>query len=300
MSVKKIYKSLEKLNQKKQRYIAQTLLEFDKEIKTLQEKLLNNLFIDILNELDVKDNKIVFNSHNIRISNKLNKTFDEFVSEYLEGSYKEVANKMVELTTYTNAYYKAMGIEASAITKISKGVDTIISSVGIDKAGNIINGSYLDLALTNQSAKTKAAEFVLRGITNKAEYKEFQKGFAQIIKGDKEVTGRMLADARRYIHDIFFQLARQLDDYYAQQLDLKHFVYQGELITTSRPFCEKRAGKIFTREEAEEWKELEWNGKTEPYDPLIDLGGYNCRHWTNWVSEEIAEELQKMLDYEGE
>lgn len=58
----------------------------------------------------------------------------------------------------------------------------------------------------------------------------------------------------------------------SDDLDLTHFLYSGGLIKTSRPFCQERAGKIFTFAEAKTWD----NGQGLPAIPY--LGGYNCRH----------------------
>ena len=87
---------------------------------------------------------------------------------------------------------------------------------------------------------------------------------------------------------MFARHDRNVQKKYAERIGLRTFIYTGGLIQTSRDFCEDRNGKVFTIEEAEEWKDLNWDGKPEIYNPLIDLGGYNCRHFPAWISAKEA------------
>ena len=67
----------------------------------------------------------------------------------------------------------------------------------------------------------------------------------------------------------------------------------------------KRHGKLFSREEIEKFgtpqdqyggytnkSEGEFQGKTDPYNPFIDMGGYNCRHQYRWISEDLAKNIE--------
>lgn len=68
----------------------------------------------------------------------------------------------------------------------------------------------------------------------------------------------------------------------AESLELRHFLYAGGLIKTSREFCRERAGKIYSIEEAATWD----NEQSLPVIPY--LGGYNCRHSMVFMSLEKA------------
>ena len=75
----------------------------------------------------------------------------------------------------------------------------------------------------------------------------------------------------------------------AEEADLDLFIYLGPDDKITRPFCDARVGKIFTRKEIAQWD----NGQGLPAD--IYLGGYNCRHQLRPVSPEMA----KGLGYNG-
>ncbi|GGH42871.1 hypothetical protein GCM10007423_39840 [Dyadobacter endophyticus] len=77
-------------------------------------------------------------------------------------------------------------------------------------------------------------------------------------------------------------------------LDLKHFYYDGVAVQHSRGFCLKRKGKVFTKEEVEEWVKEDWQGKipgTTKESIFWLCGGYNCID----VLRPITEQLYKRL-----
>jgi hypothetical protein len=110
------------------------------------------------------------------------------------------------------------------------------------------------------------------------------------------------------IPDPFVKLDRFIGGKYAVDLKLNYAIYQGGLIGTSRDFCIVRNNKVFSRDEILKFgtphdefggysnKALgEFDGKTEPYNPFLDLGGYNCRHQLDFVSDELAFHLRPEL-----
>lgn len=94
------------------------------------------------------------------------------------------------------------------------------------------------------------------------------------------------------IQDTFAEYDRRMSNQYATSFDLNYFIYQGGEIKTTRQFCEERNAGVFTREQGESWNELEWEGKnTEINNVLLTAGGYNCRHYFDWISYELAVQL---------
>ena len=70
-------------------------------------------------------------------------------------------------------------------------------------------------------------------------------------------------------------------------------------------FCIKRNGKVFTVEEAEkEWpkdptlprtRKERQSGVLTGYNPTVDMGRWNCRHRTRYISPALAEQLRPDL-----
>ena len=123
------------------------------------------------------------------------------------------------------------------------------------------------------------------------------------ITGSKEYTGGLERQFQRYAYDLYQQYDRSYSDSLAEEFDFNYFIYQGGLVTDSREFCVEHNGKVYSREEAEEWPT--WKSPTTGdtpsylgypgYDPLTDFGGYNCRHFPGWISDELAKEMRPGL-----
>ena len=49
------------------------------------------------------------------------------------------------------------------------------------------------------------------------------------------------------------------------------------------------------------WRDKEWQGKNKGYNPLINMGGYNCRHSPAWVSNLVVKKRfpEKYKEYES-
>ena len=108
--------------------------------------------------------------------------------------------------------------------------------------------------------------------------------------------------------DPYVKVDRFIGKKYQVALKLNYAIYQGGTIGTSREFCIERNNKVFSREEiakfgtsADKWdgytdkSKGEFQGKSAIYDPFQDLGGYNCRHFYSWISDELAFTLRSEL-----
>ena len=106
-----------------------------------------------------------------------------------------------------------------------------------------------------------------------------------------------------------FKSRKQLEKWIVSPLN-----YWKSGLEEGRDFCVCHNGKVFSIEETEEWKD--WipdqcdypdshpmqskEGTKYPpnvvpgylqvpgYDPLVDRGGYNCRHIIGWIADELA------------
>lgn len=107
-------------------------------------------------------------------------------------------------------------------------------------------------------------------------YKDLIKGLTSPTSGSKQVIFDSLHQRERII-------TKDMGDY----VGLKHYIYTGGLVDRSREFCVHRNRKVFTTKEINGWESLTWEGKSSPYDPFIDVGGYRCRHRLMPISKEM-------------
>lgn len=122
--------------------------------------------------------------------------------------------------------------------------------------------------------------------------KDLRKELETVIV-DKKIMTRYYG---RWTHDIYSQYERIASNTVRKELGLRFAIYQGGTIETSRDFCEERNGKVFHEDEILAWETLSWEGKPETgYNAIADLGGYNCRHRLDWISDELAFRLRPEL-----
>ena len=77
----------------------------------------------------------------------------------------------------------------------------------------------------------------------------------------------------------------------ATEKGVEYFRYSSNSISTTRCFCEKRIGNIYTKKEIESWASEKWNGKiagTNKFNIFSYLGGHRCEHSLLVVSEKRA------------
>jgi hypothetical protein len=145
------------------------------------------------------------------------------------------------------------------------------------------------------------------------------------IKGTDEEKGLLDRQFRRYAYDTYQQYDSSYNKKLGEEFDMKYFIYQGGLVIDSRDFCVCHNGKVYSVEESELWKtwtpdqcdypeghpmQSKEGTKYPPdvvpgymnypgYDPLVDRGGYNCRHIIGWIPDELAFKYRPELSVQG-
>ena len=115
----------------------------------------------------------------------------------------------------------------------------------------------------------------------------------ELLEKDFGDKGIISTQFNRWTYDIYSQYDRVAANEMRKSLGLKYAIYEGGEIETTREFCEERNRKVFSEEEILSWSELTWKGKPDiGYNPIIDCGGYNCRHKLRWISTELALKLR--------
>lgn len=119
------------------------------------------------------------------------------------------------------------------------------------------------------------------------------KEMRQLLEKDFGDKGILSTQFNRWTYDIYSQYDRVAGNEMRKTLGLKYAIYEGGEIETTRPFCDERNGKVYSEEEILSWANLDFKGKPDiAYNPIIDCGGYNCRHKLRWISTELALKLR--------
>ena len=118
------------------------------------------------------------------------------------------------------------------------------------------------------------------------------------LTGAVDVAGRpMSSHAGQLAHDSIMQFDAQFVKAKASSAGLTHFRYAGTAITTTRDFCQRHIGQVYSEEEIRSIWSGSWTGKSSG-DPFVVRGGYRCRHTWNpvdpdWLEKEEKKEEEK-------
>ena len=253
--------------------IDKTIAELLKIEKALYLAILNH-YID---QFDIQDNKIVFTSQNIlvvqRITQiqKLQKKIQGLVTTILKGIDSIIDDNENDFRFDVRAIEVSKAVRA----KIRKHAT---ATVGQNTDLELV---YADIKKTSIALMSKYGGVSLR---------ELRKALEEKIV-DKKILNRYWS---RWTHDIYQQYQRVGANEVRKELGLTNAIYEGGTIEDTRDWCEKHNGKALSEEEIEDWVNHEWKGKNEiGYDPIVDCGGYNCRHRWRWISDELAENLRE-------
>lgn len=246
------------------------------------EKLILNEVLSYLSErLLVREQRIVFDANNFGIISKI----DTLLSRFSTG-IQNIGKYIIR------GIGSVMGLTTEQLSQIdTRAIKTgkTVTDELLNHAATVINKN-LNLERIFLDIKQDAISLLAdpKGI----DLVELRKALSQKVVGNKLAQKYF----SRWTHDLYSQMQRVGANRMRIELGLRFAIYQGGLIATSRDFCEERNRQCFSDEEIMKWKELDWEGKPEiGYNPIIDCGGYNCRHRLDWISDEMAKRLRPDL-----
>ena len=265
----------------------------NKLFKYITDTFLPSLETDA-NEALVPTDKMLF------IPSRLDSYYDQFNEEELKPIVSTFASDITKLLKYNQKYYD--GVKPSDEHGQIK--ESVLGALGIAD-GNITGGSLLYGVISDRSAIANIKSTIMTAISTGLAITALKIILKQTIT--KQGGGLVKSLFNDRLPDPYVKVDRFIGQKYQVALKLNYAIYQGGTIGTSRDFCIERNNKVFSREEiakfgtsADKWGGYEDNngnfqGKTNPYEPFQDLGGYNCRHFLTYISDELAFTLRSEL-----
>jgi hypothetical protein len=273
---------------KREAFINGSISTLDANTKRAAEKLLDAILKEYAEKMVVVDGKIVWSAQNVKLISELDKIIDKFQGYLQNNVLAPVAQDMIATTEFSRAYFTTIGFKAATLDQVGKSLESLNRTIGIGADGTLLKGGYLDNLSQVGTVRDEIKQQVVNSIAQKQDFRSFQKSMKNLIVGNDKVNGKLQSYYQQYTHDVYWSVANSRDNLYALQLGLDWFMYGGDIMATTRPFCRKKVGKVFSRKEAKAWEKETWAGKNEPYDPFVLPGGYNCRHHLQWISVEMA------------
>lgn len=190
----------------------------------------------------------------------------------------------------------------------------LTARLGLDSSGNLLPGGYLSATMgaVKDGLTKQVLTFAYSAQASGVGLNGYRDGLNALILGSGPGSGNALGvvqELYRAAGEDFAQSDRMLHALSAKELGLHAYIYSGGLIDSSRPFCVARNGKVFLDWEIEAFgtkadkypgytnkAEGLFSGKSEPYSPMVNAGGWNCRHFFHAIPPNVATRMRADLE----
>jgi len=286
---------IKKLSTAKAKRLEALIEAVERRIALSQDDLSKSIFNQFLRQLDVKRGRVE-EIQNRRTTTLFNKAYTDFVNTSKKNLVKSI---LVDIENILEDNHKFYRDTAKATATTEQDLKKIINRrLGIDADGKLVKNGYMQGVLDDSNVRMDLQRYIFKEMLKGVGYEDLKNGIELQIKGDPEKLGMFEKHYKTFSYDVYAQLAGFTSKLYADKLGLTYFIYNGGLIETSRSFCKQRNGKVFSNDEAEDWKEdpsLTAVPNKATYNWYIDRGGYNCRHSIDFIVEEVAIALRPDL-----
>lgn len=263
-------------------------------VQQSQRDLLKTVIDDFLDGLEMDEAGQIKNT----LANKRRLSmFDQVYRRYANNSGLEIVKGITDgvgqIVDFNQNYFTAF-YKPAQLTPIQSNVQETLSAwLGLTTRGNVAPNGYLDTLIQDATVKNQIKNLLMKSTASQAGFFETKKVLQLHIEGNADQTGALQKYYRNLTFDLYSVVDRTTSRTYADKLKLNYAIYEGGLIDTSRAFCKKRNGKVFSREEIAAFDPKE--ARPPAYDPFTDLGGYGCRHHLNFIPDPVAFSMRPEL-----
>ena len=205
-------------------------------------------------------------------SDSLIREYDQLVGEFMKEFGKlDIPDKFKNLTKVDLDTISAL--KTQTFQGFEEVANTYLTEINTNVYQNVIGGRSFDDMVRDISGK---------------------------LTGGVDAAGRpMSSHAGQLAHDSIMQFDAQFVKAKASSAGLTHFRYAGTAITTTRDFCQRHIGQVYSEEEIRSIWSGSWTGKSSG-DPFVVRGGYRCRHTWNpvdpdWLKKEEKKQEEKPI-----
>src|SRR5690625_100945 len=276
---------------------------FDKRLISFRKDMIAYVFSEMSAGLIMEGNSIADTSQNLIRINRL----DRIVESYVRGNrgmdfLRSLVGDIDKVAEVNKKYYASVLGKKDIESTWRAASGYLKSYLGVGDRGEISEGSILMDSITSKQWMRQMKAAVVHGVENGLTLNE--------MKSEVEKAGeRFDVQVKETLPNVFDKAENILGKQVAKEEEMHFAYYQGGIMKRTRDFCEERNNKLFHVSEIALFgtpddpyggytnkSQGEFQGKTDPYDPFTDLGGYNCRHRLFYVSNELGFRLRPDLD----
>jgi hypothetical protein len=250
--------------------------------KSLQKRFFDALMKEIRKDLTINSGIVVSSTENlnkVQASTLTMRIWSGIVGRDVSRFFSDGLDELMAANT---DYFSTFKPQNWGLTK----------DIVLDKVGRI-SADFLTNYRQSETVAMAIKQTVISAVSRQVSYSDLRAELLEQIDGTAEKLGIIenynMVQTR--LQDAFSDYDRMLQNEFSERLDLNYCIYQGGLIGTSRSFCDERNANVYNRETVLSWQNEEWQGKKKGHNILVDAGGYNCRHYFDWISYEMAKQL---------
>ena len=268
-------------------------------VSSLQSGLWSSLFERVISTLETgEDGRILFNSANVL---KVGRTAAVWATYRRQtGSVVDwLVKQLLKLFGLNTAYFREVATVSETTEERARKL--LLKNLGYDlDTREVIKDSWLYNLAAQETVKQQVVNRLNAALQSRMSLKDFKAAFRNDFLDTKTGLGLVTKNMDFHAGILFTSFDRATQEVYRQKLGLRFALYSGTIqrptkkTKGTRPFCWSRIGNLYDLETIEKWNAETWSGKIEGSDVKVTAGGYRCRgHHFSWVSDQIAETLQK-------
>jgi len=244
-------------------------------------KKLEGSITDSLSLLNTKNGKLIGLKVNLKQAQKIHKGVENLFYNNFSKTTKSIVDNFKDTSDIIQKSFSSVGM-AAKFTAVDKEAMAILR-----------DGYYADWLKIGTQQKDKIVQGVYDQVIGGGRFTDLVDTVRNTLtKNVVGIPGASLAMySTLYARDMIMDYHRNVSQMKAEQLGLKHWLYVGDIIATTRPFCKVRAGKVYTTAQIKSWT-FPWAGKKGP--ALQYCGGWNCRHHWQAVKPEWLDGKNKI------
>lgn len=284
----------------------------DAALSKAQKALLALILQRFVDQLDTEAGNIKNTLRNRRLVALLESTFQEFNASNGLTVVESIVDGVGKIIEFNHRYFSTFDKPAKLLPIQAQVTTAINGWLGIEEGTLAKNGYLQKIFQGDGGIVTDIQNIAIKNVITQTGFFETRRALTDLLSdseafatnkpreadGTENRLGKFTRYYRNFTYDLFSQVDRTAAKITSDKLVLKYAVYEGGLIDTSREFCIKRNGKVFTTEEIAAFDPP--TAKPPNYNPFTDLGGYGCRHHLNYIPKALALSMRPELKEQSE
>ncbi len=252
--------------------------------KKMVEKSVENMQKSIIDQLTLLNTNTSGRVEGLKVNLVQAQKIQAKVEQIFDKDWNQDTKKVIDDFKHT----------PKLITSAYNDLDEAVKFINIDRRTMDIlrDGDYQNYLSIGVQQKDKIIQSVYDQVIGNGRFSDLVATIEGALLANKSVTGRSLVQyGRLYARDYIMNFHNDVNIQKGEDIGLTDYLYLGNIIATSRPFCIRRVGRTYTKNQINSWTH-KWKGKSGP--AMTHRGGYNCRHHWQPIKKEWLGDVKKI------